>query len=181
MKRLAPAVLLLCLAVLLPGSFPLKAGSKQPPRLCGTELTPEEAARFRAEVPLVSSLMTPPAANYCIPISLHIVRKDDGTGGISLNQFYQGLQDANAKYAGTGLTFHIHDISYIDDSDYYFNIDTKAEIDAMLGESPVANTVNVYCTPNLEDEKGGLCGRGSFTTSVPQGIALNNGCVGVSG
>lgn len=180
MKRLTPVVLLLCLAVLLPGSLPIKAGTKPVLRPCGTELTAEEAALLRAEAPEQSVLMTPPSANYCIPISLHIVRKDDGTGGISLNQFYKGLQDANAKYVGTGLTFHIHDISYIDDSDYYFNIDTKAEIDAMLGESPVANTVNVYCTPNLSDEKGGLCGRGSFTTSSPQGIALNNGCVGVS-
>jgi hypothetical protein len=181
MKRLAPAVLLLCLAVLLPGSFPIKAGTKPYLRPCGTELTAEEAALLRAEAPEQSVLMmTPPAVSYCIPISLHIVRKDDGTGGISLNQFYKGLQDANAKYVGTGLTFHIHDISYLDDSDYYFNINTKAEIDAMLGESPVANTVNVYCTPNLSDEKGGLCGRGSFTTSTPQGIALNNDCVGVT-
>jgi hypothetical protein len=180
MKRFAPVVLLLALAVLLPGSFPIKAGSKQPPRLCGTELTPEDIAKFKAEPSVDYSLLGPAVVNYCIPISLHIVRKTDGTGGISLSQFYKGLQDCNAKYVGTGLTFHIHDIIYLDDDDYYLNINTTAEIDAMLGESPVANTVNVYCTPNLSNESGGLCGRGSFTTSSPQGIALSNDCVGVS-
>ena len=180
MKRLTPVVLLLALALVLPGSLPIKVGSAPPPWRCGTELTPEEAAFFKAEPPLQDNLMLTPPPNVCIPISLHIVRKDDGTGGISLNQFYKGLQDCNAKYVGTGLTFHIHDIIYLDDSDYYFNINTDAEIDAMLNESPVTNTVNVYCTPNLADEDGGLCGRGSFTTSTPQGIALNNDCVGVS-
>jgi hypothetical protein len=149
--------------------------------LCGTELTPQDIAAFNAE-PMVTAYQTLPQfpVSYCIPISAHIVRKNDGTGGLSLNQLAAGIQDANDKYINTGLHFVLHDVSYIDNNDYYFNINTKAEIDAMIQVSPVANTVNVYCTPNLSDENGGLCGRGSFTTSTPQGIALNNGCVGVS-
>ncbi|HET6348705.1 MAG TPA: FlgD immunoglobulin-like domain containing protein, partial [Candidatus Krumholzibacteria bacterium] len=141
--------------------------------------TPEDVAKFQAEDLQPNNFVMPPATEYCIPISAHIVRTDAGTGGISLNQLYQGIQDCNSKYTGTGLHFVLYNISYIDDDDFYYNIDTNAEIDAMLMVSPVANTVNVYCTPNLSNEDGGLCGRGSFTTSSPQGIALNNGCVGV--
>jgi FlgD Ig-like domain/K319L-like, PKD domain/HYR domain len=184
MKRLTPVVLLFALAVLLPGSFPIKAGSKQPPRLCGTVLSPEDAAYFKAkamkEAPLQESILRTPPANVCIPISVHIVRKTDGTGGISLNQFYKGLQDCNTKYTGTGLHFVIHDIIYLDSDHFYNEIDTDGEIDDLVDNNPVANTINVYCTPNLSDELGGLCGRGSFTTSAHQGIALNNDCVGVS-
>jgi hypothetical protein len=148
--------------------------------LCGTALTPEDVAAFKAEPPVESNFLLTPPPNVCIPVSLHIVRKTDGTGGISLNQFYKGLQDCNSKYTGTGLHFVIHDIIYLDSDHFYNEIDTKAEIDDMLNQGPIANTVNVFCTPNLADELGGLCGRGSFTTSSPQGIALNNDCVGVS-
>lgn len=181
MKRWSPVVLLLLCAVLLPSTIPVDVFSAMPARLCGTKLTPADIAAFNAEPPIQFNMSLTLPANTCIPVSLHIVRKSDGTGGISLNQFYKGLQDCNAKYAGTGLTFHLHDIIYLDSDDYYLNINTDAEIDNLLNESPVANTVNVYCTENLSSGGVGLCGRGSFTTSSPQGIALANNCVGVPG
>jgi hypothetical protein len=186
MKRLTPVVLFLAFAVLLPGSFPNKAGSTKPLRLCGTKVTPEEAEFLKtqaAERPIESIMRNAPAAyaDVCIPISVHIVRKTDGTGGISLNQFYKGLQDCNAKYADVHMHFVIHDIIYLDSDHFYNEIDTDAEIDDLVDNNPVANTVNVYCTPNLSDADGGLCGRGSFPNLAHQGIALNNDCVGVPG
>jgi hypothetical protein len=78
------------------------------------------------------------------------------------------------------MVFQLLSVDYIDDDDYYYNIDTDAEIDAMIQENVVADAINVYFTPNLSNEDGGLCGRGSFTTSSPQGVAMNNGCTGTS-
>lgn len=181
MKRFTPAVLLFLLAAFLPGSIPIDVSSSPPPRLCGTTLTPEDVAKFQAEgMPQEYQTLPQFPASYCIPITAHIVRKSNGTGGLSLNQLAAGIQDCNDKYTGTGLHFILYKIVYLDSDAFYNNIDTAAEIDALVDNNPVANTVNVYCTANLADELGSLCGRGSFTTSAHQGIALNNDCVGVS-
>ncbi len=184
MKRLVLAfVAVLAVTAFIPRLGPVTTNADESAHRCGTVLTPADIAKFaeRDQHPrtgLITQALTPPP--YCIPIAAHIVRKDDGTGGLSLSQLDQGIADANVLYQNTGMVFQLLSVDYIDDSDYYFNINTTAEIDALLGENVVADAVNAYFTPNLSNEDGGLCGRGSFTTSTPQGIAMANGCMGTS-
>jgi len=149
--------------------------------VCGTRLSPETIAAFRERwggpVPPTPSI--PFAASYCVPIARHIVRESDGTGGISLTQLDQGLQDVNNAYAVMGIEFaYLPDIDYIDDDDYYFNIDTQGELDALRGINPVANAINVYFTSTASIDTFGLCGLASFSTDAVQGIVMVNGCTG---
>ncbi len=152
---------------------------------CGSEVTPEIAQRFlerwKGQAPQVKA--PPDDFHACIPIAAHIVRRSNGTGGLSISQLEQGIADCNSMYANTGMNFYLMQaIDYIDDDDYYLNITTNAEIDALIQENVVANAVNVYFTENLtvDDGETGLCGRGSFTTSTPQGVAMLNDCTGVA-
>ena len=183
MKRLSLAVAVLALTTFVPHTRPADAGSEPVLRPCGTELTPSDIAEFNRRATNPRNGLIPQGAAdppYCIPIAAHIVRRTNGTGGLTQAALDQGIADANALYANTGMVFQLLSVDYIDDDDYFNNINTTAEIDALLGESVVADAVNAYFTPNLSNEQGGLCGRGSFTTSTPQGIAMNNGCMGVS-
>jgi hypothetical protein len=161
----------------------MNASADEIPWRCGTELTQTDIDQFNARdqrprTGLIPQGNFPPP--YCIPIAAHIVRESDGTGGLTLARLDQGIIDCNIMYANTGMVFQLLSVDYIDDDDYFFNIDTTAEIDALIQENVVADAVNVYFTPNLENEGGSLCGRGSFTTSSPQGVAMNNGCTGTS-
>jgi hypothetical protein len=92
----------------------------------------------------------------------------------------QGIVDCNVAYANTDMTFYLLSVDYINSDDYYYNIDTGAEIDALRGENVIANAVNVYFTPNLDGGSGPICGRASFTTSAVQGAVIANGCTGLS-
>lgn len=148
---------------------------------CGTRLTAEDAVQRLINE--ASGMYDPPLARSTmfVPMTFHIVRQSDGTGGIPHSQLCQGLTDLNTAYAPIGVHFYLQGpLFYIDSDSYYFDIDTDAEIDALIQIDSVPNTVNVYFTPNLANEDGGLCGRASFTTSFPQGVAMNNDCTGLA-
>ena len=184
MKRLFLVVAVLAVAAIIPHPIPVDAGADHVAQgLCGTQLTQSDIDQFNARDRRPRTGLIPqgaPSPPYCIPIVAHIVRTSAGSGGLPQSQLDQGIADANALYQNTGMVFQLLSVDYIDDDDYYNNINTTAEIDALIQENVVADAVNVYFTPNLSNESGGLCGRGSFTTSSPQGIAMANGCMGVS-
>jgi hypothetical protein len=160
---------------------PQKAASDTPILECGSNVKPEEAAAFRARWAVSPPVLSAPSVgSYCVPIAAHIVRRTDGTGGLPMSQLDQAMVDANNYYINTGISYYLLSIDYIDSDHYYFDIDTYAEIDALKGENVVADAINIYFTPNLSSEDGGLCGLSSFTTSAVQGIAMANDCVGVA-
>ncbi|HXV13268.1 MAG TPA: FlgD immunoglobulin-like domain containing protein [Candidatus Krumholzibacteria bacterium] len=183
MKRLFLVVAVLAISASIPRTSIVDASADEPLWRCGTELTQSDIDQFKAREQRPRNGFIPqgaPAPPYCIPIAAHIVRTSGGTGGLSLDRLDQGIVDCNTMYQNTGMVFQLLSVDYIDDDDYYYNVNTDAEIDAMIQENVVADAINVYFTPNLSNEDGGLCGRGSFTTSTPQGVAMNNGCTGTS-
>lgn len=148
---------------------------------CGTVLTPEIAAQRLINEAMGMYDPVLPRSTIFVPMSFHVVRMNDGTGGIPHSQLCQGLADLNTAYAPIGIHFYLQGpLFYIDNNSYYFDVDTDAEIDAMIQIDAVPNTINVYFTPNLANEDGGLCGRGSFTNSFPQGVAMSYDCTGLA-
>ncbi|HUU94988.1 MAG TPA: M43 family zinc metalloprotease [Phycisphaerae bacterium] len=145
---------------------------------CGTRVRPED-------VPIVRDLMAmgvydPPAeplgALY-VPLTFHVVRRSDATGGLDDARLVRALDDANLYFANSGIRFcWIGPTDYIDDDDFYYNIDTMDEINALRQTNVVPDTINIYFTENLAYEGGPLCGISSFTFSPVQGIVMANDC-----
>jgi hypothetical protein len=146
---------------------------------CGSDVTPEEAQRYLEFLKSAPDFLSPEALlmspPYCVPIAGHIVRRSDGTGGMSLSQYNQSIDDANYYYTGMDIVFYSLTVDYIDSDFYYYNITTIGDINALRGENVVPDAINVYYTPNLP----GLCGISSFTHSSVQGIVMANDCSGV--
>lgn len=146
-------------------------------RLCGSDVTPEEARRYLEQLsgqpgtPELSQQAPP----YCVPIVGHIVRTSAGTGGMSLSQYQQSIVDANIAFVNTGIVFYSLGVDYIDSDFYYSGITTIQHIDALRSINVYPEAINVYFTPTLP----GLCGISSFTFSSVQGIVMNNDCAGV--
>ncbi|MDH3196794.1 MAG: T9SS type A sorting domain-containing protein [Candidatus Krumholzibacteria bacterium] len=142
---------------------------------CGTEVTSQEAALYLellAQGVLDRVTADAQAPPYCMPIMGHIVRRSDGTGGLSITRYQQSIADCNFYFAGTGIQFYSLGIDYIDSDFYYSNITSGADINALRNENVVAEAINVYYTESLP----GLCGISSFTFSSVQGIVMNNSC-----
>ncbi len=106
-----------------------------------------------------------------VPISFHIVRTSDGTGGLDPTLLCDAMDAINTRFLGTQIEFYFAPpIDYID-SDLYFE-DTGSLAAPLLFVNVVADAINVYFLPDLS-----VCGRSTFTTSGPQGIIMNNGCM----
>ncbi|MBO0948161.1 GEVED domain-containing protein [Fibrella forsythiae] len=79
-----------------------------------------------------------------IPIRFHVVRRSDGTGGLSISSLNQSLVLLNQVYQPAGVAFYMCGSTphYIDNT-ALFDYDTSEE-DALADGNDVSNAVNVY-------------------------------------
>lgn len=148
---------------------------------CGSGVRPEEVAQaLNQQQSGMYRLPSPPQDTNqfnIVRIKVHIVRTSGGAGGISENAIEASVHRANIELVSS-RTFLIAqgEVDYIDNDDFFFNINTTPEIDALRAVRPQANMLNIYFTQNLANENGGLCGISSFTFSSSQGIVMANSC-----
>lgn len=151
---------------------------------CGTQRTPEDLEVALMLQSIGAYELPDGAPRYVleVPMTMHIVRRTNGTGGISQADVDQTVVDANANWAATGIRFFQRGATRFINSDaFYFDIDTQAEINALKQTDVVADSINVYFTRELADEGGGLCGQSSFTSTAIQGLVMANGCTAQGG
>ncbi|MFN7948532.1 MAG: M43 family zinc metalloprotease [Blastocatellia bacterium] len=178
MKTLATLILVTILTLApLPASQAQEQTPPEPKMECNTsprfeQLKAEIARQRRYDTQQMAAATT---GFYHLPMSIHIVRRSDGTGGLTISDLEAAMRDMNQLWQQVGIQFFIYgDIDYIN-SDTHFNVpNMKARQDALRQVNPVASTINVYFT-NL----AGLCGQSSFTTDSFQGILIDIGCAGV--
>lgn len=147
-------------------------------RECGTVVTErQKQAELAREASDFYELNFAPQANrpVWVPMTIHIVRRDDGTGGLTLENLQVAFQDLNRLWLPVGMQFYQHgNIDYINSNFYYTTPDSQIARDNLRRINPVADTVNVYFVGELTS----LCGQASFTTDDPQGVLMDNDCAG---
>jgi hypothetical protein len=124
---------------------------------------------LRARNYLNSSSRTPDM----IPIQFHVVRRSNGTGGISRALLNQELAALNTYYINSNLQFFLCDsINYIDDDNYY-SFDTNDE-NTLISAYNRADVINVYFFGSIP----GLCGYTYFPAASNNKdlIMMANGC-----
>ncbi len=107
-------------------------------------------------------------------VQIHIVRRDDGTGGISINSVRNEFENWVAPYfAPIEVTFsECGDPNYINSTAYY-SLSGDAEGDDMAANHNVANVLNIY----FVDDPDGACGWARFPWMLPVDyIVIANGC-----
>ncbi len=143
---------------------------------CATVVTPEQI-RFELErypAGWVFPDASTAVSEQCIALTLHIVRRSDGSGGLTLAQLADAMSDMNAHFQNVPMRFiQRGSVDYIDDDNFYFNTNTGSMWSALRQVNSVANTINVYFVPNT-----GICGISAFTTSSVQGMIVDNNCAG---
>lgn len=174
-KRRATLPLLMALAAASPALAQIG-----PTQRCGSEVKPEEVAQAVAQQE--SGLYVLPSVQdgslfHVVRVKMHIVRMTNHTGGIAESSIQASFVRANSELAASRIFLIAQDdVDYIDDDNFYLNINTQAEIDALRAVRPQPDMLNIYFTQNLSNESGSLCGISSFTFSTSQGIAMANSC-----
>jgi hypothetical protein len=155
-----------------------------PPGQLEVEMARIEEARIAEELNLEAQEADPPINSpYYLPLTIHIVRKSDKTGGFTLEKLAVAMRDLNRLWEQVGVQFFIYGgIDYID-SDTHFNLPNsdsdadKARRNALRQTNVVANTINVYFT-NLA---GNLAGESSYSSDAVQGILMDLADAGIPG
>ncbi len=109
-------------------------------------------------------------APTCLPVKLHIVRTDAGTGGFNENEIAEAFADLSTGFKDIGIDFYVcGGINYIDNSDFYtYNTadpDNDIETDFTAGEI-VTDAINFFIVNTIFlDGFGGAAGYASFPSS----------------
>jgi len=114
------------------------------------------------------------------PITFHIVRNDNGTGGLPPHRIDIGLQDMLNIYADANiLPYRLGEIDYIDNSEF-LSINSYSEMEELKQINVVENSINIYAVDLLNNGDYDLCGISTFTWSSDQGIIMSNSCFATS-
>ncbi len=105
-----------------------------------------------------------------IPIVAHIIRASDGTGGLILSDLDIAMQQLNTLYQQVNFEFTLCDVRYIDNDDYFNEInystsDTSEEY-IMAVPNLAPSSVNVFFAPNTIYNSVGVAGWSSFPADL---------------
>lgn len=143
--------------------------AQTPGSYCGTLQTEEDLAWLRSyQASYVPGELERGGTTYYIPVKVHIVGNDAGTGYYNLNYLYQAFCELNEHYAATGFIFYIYgDLNYIDNTDYYEH--DWFDGSNMMEEYNVNNLLNVY----FVSDPAGNCG---YFSPSDDGVAVAKSC-----
>ncbi|MEP0985521.1 T9SS type A sorting domain-containing protein [Ekhidna sp.] len=161
---------LLTLIILL-SAFLLKAQNEE--KECGTILTGKDEILIRSNLIPLNRLRIS-NENQKLAIKAHIIRRSDGTGGLTEEQLITALAKVNDFYANAGLEFFLFgEIDYVDD-DNFFDYEADQE-DALASKRDLANAINIYFANSVTSGSSALCGYAYFPGN-PDRILMDNSC-----
>jgi len=104
-----------------------------------------------------------------LPMQVHIVGKDDGSGYYQLSNLWSQMCDLNAAYSTTGMQFYLKfPLSYVDNTDMYEHTDFNGAYSA-INSSWINNNINIYFS-------GGAAGNCGYFTPWQDCVVMANGC-----
>ncbi len=142
---------------------------------CATVVTQRQLELLRDFHPDVRSggrMADVPVQN--VAISAHLIRRTDGTGGMTEQELNDAMDVLNNYYSHANLAFFLAGITEIHNSEY-FDFNTDDEV-AMGAKYDVAKTINIYFANSVGDSQGGsYCGYAYFPGG-PDRVLMDNSC-----
>lgn len=145
-------------------------------RECGTVVSDRQMAAERAQIEAgeLPTLPVPVVSPFHLPMTIHICRKSNGTGGMTPAAVDSAMRYLNLQYVPVGIQFFQYgSIIYIDNDFFYRIPDSDIARNMLRQQQVVANNINVYFT--LLDN---LCGQSSFPADDVQGVLMDSACAG---
>lgn len=150
---------------------------------CQTTLTQEQVDYFNATRAARESMLDHArTSTIYIPIKAHIIRRSDGTGGLSLADLNTAMSTVNDHYSSMNIEFvPCGGINYVNDDGYFFSsmsssLSPSSDEYTLANANKVADAINVFFLPDLN-----ACGWATFpvysTVYNKDWIFMNNNCV----
>lgn len=109
-----------------------------------------------------------------VAIIAHVIRRDDGTGGLSEEELQGALDNVNTYYANAGLSFFYLDFNYIDETDYYDFI--TSDEGKLTSQYNYDGAINIYFANSVGNGEGGsYCGYAYYPGGFDV-ILMDNDC-----
>lgn len=111
---------------------------------------------------------------YFIPMTIHLLSRDNGSGTLELAVLFQTLCELNDKFRPSGLQFYLKgNINHIQNSLYYNLPDYQSSF-AINSQYNVARSINIYF---LNLSVMGLCGFANYPNTGMPNDPLRQGAV----
>lgn len=147
---------------------------------CGTLFTVECAAAH-LDLERSGAYEAPHAAGreiLYVRTALHVVRTDEGAGGLPDDRLYSAIEKANEDFLSSGIVLvPVEGVDRIDSDAFFYDIDTTQEINELRSTNVLDGALNIYFTEHLANENGPICGISSFSWNPVQGVVMMNACV----
>ncbi|MEM7106455.1 MAG: M43 family zinc metalloprotease [Bacteroidota bacterium] len=150
-------------------------------QVCGTVISPEDAAQIdeRNEVMRhFNARSTRGIRDF--PIQVHIARRSDGTGGISITEVEDAIRGVNSYFINANVRFVILDKIHFLDNNKHYNFNTSNEKSlAILHDEP--QVINLYLFNSIVDAGMQLCGYAHYPNQLSykrnnDRILMRNSC-----
>jgi hypothetical protein len=131
---------------------------------CGTLPPTEDQIRYTLEV-VAKQVLARNAGTTCVPMKAHIVRNNDGSGGVSFLDLNKGLANLNFVYKGANIEFYWSELpDYANNTDYVAYDETATDItngpDSETGLAALfttaTNAVNIYFMGSIKSATLGV-------------------------
>ncbi|MCR9054015.1 MAG: GEVED domain-containing protein [Phaeodactylibacter xiamenensis] len=119
------------------------------------------------------------APQASVPVQVHIIRRTNGTGGLSISAWNNALNNLNSLYTGANLNFFECSPPNIINSNTYFDLN-QSEEGALHSLHGVSNVLNIYIPGGdlISSSGGSLCGYAYFPFGgSPDLIVVKSSCM----
>lgn len=142
---------------------------------CATQITPEVLSWFNSLDHSFRKNMRLDGGQLYVPVVIHIVGNDNGSGYFPKDQAYQLICELNRQYVPVSIRFFLADTFYYINNSKYYNHDWNDGYQ-MMDFNNVPTVMNVYIVQN----PSGACGYAYYPGGGPGngrgGIALAKSC-----
>ena len=138
---------------------------------CGAVLSTQQK-QWLKQFQQSSKKLRSPMVNKYLPMQVHIVGEDDGSGYYQLENLWSQVCDLNEAYTTTGIQFYLKfPLKYVNDSDMYNHTDYNGAYNGITS-SWVSNNINVF----FSGDAAGNCG---YFTGWHDCVVIANGCASI--
>jgi len=147
---------------------------------CGTKISQEQLDYYyrtrESRRQLADQLKQERSISYFYaPVQFHVVRENDGSGGLTEADLITILNDLNTNFLDAKIQFfQCGQPEWINSSANY-NFDSDNE-ESFCSDHDVANVINIYCFNSVIDDGTSVCGYSRNPPSVDRAI-FKNSCV----
>ena len=144
----------------------------------GYDRATRDFRQARADVPAWGDAAAACADVKQLPLNAVILRRADGTGGLTVAELDAAIATANEKYADACMAFYVSFVTFVD-SDRYFDFVTDDEFD-LRTDYAVPGALNVYFANSVGNGTGGFfCGYAYYPTNQVGSrstVLMDNSC-----